>query len=97
MVFVELVRRNLEVFYSSGQGECDFVARQDGRVAHIIQVCLSLENRQTFDRERRGLLEAMETFKVKEGTIVTEDDSGEMREGKNKIVWMPFRQFALSL
>jgi predicted AAA+ superfamily ATPase len=97
MVFVELVRRNLEVFYSSGQGECDFVARQDGRVAHIIQVCLSLENRQTFDRERRGLLEAMETFKVKEGTIVTENDSGEMREGKNKIVWMPFRQFALNL
>jgi hypothetical protein len=39
----------------------------------------------------------METFKVKEGTIVTENDSGEMREGKNKIVWMPFRQFALSL
>ena len=54
-------------------------------------------NRQTFDRERRGLLEAMETFKVKEGTIVTENDSGEMREGKNKIVWMPFRQFALNL
>jgi hypothetical protein len=37
----------------------------------------------------------METFKVKEGIIITENDSGEMREGKNKIVWMPFRQFAL--
>jgi predicted AAA+ superfamily ATPase len=70
-VFWELRRKGKELYYFNENGkECDFVICKKDQVEHVIQVChyLNLENEQ---REINGLLEAMNFFELKSGTIIT--------------------------
>jgi hypothetical protein len=76
LVFLELKRRNLEVFYwkSSRGGEVDFIVRQGLQVVAGIQVCLSLAEEKTRRREIQALLEAREELQVERLAILTEDE-----------------------
>ncbi len=76
IVFVELKRRGLEVFYYSGAKECDFVIREGSRTQQVIQVCLELHDSSTRAREVSGLIEAMDKFSLSEGLIITENEEG---------------------
>ncbi len=69
-VFLELRRRNKGIFYFRGERECDFLIREKNRIVGAIQVCYELtgENRE---RELSGLGEAMDTFGLDRGTILT--------------------------
>ena len=66
----ELKRQNKEVYYFSEQKECDFTIRKKNRIINAIQVCHIL-NEKNKDREVKGLLEAMNKFKLKKGLILT--------------------------
>jgi hypothetical protein len=70
MVFIELRRRGMEVYYYGGTRECDFITKCGRKITGAFQVCYELtgENRE---RETTGLLEAMAALKLKEGTILT--------------------------
>lgn len=95
MVYLELKRRRYEVFYSSNRSECDFVLVEGRKVTRAVQACHSLSDDKTRDREVRGLVEAMESFGLTQGLILTDDESGEITEGKFRIRLKPFWYFAL--
>lgn len=74
MVYCELRRKHKNICYHKGHGECDFVVLENDSVINAIQVCLILDadNRT---REINGLLEAMISYNLDEGYIVTREQT----------------------
>jgi uncharacterized protein len=70
LIYLHLRRKTNEIFYFKNNGECDFVSMKNGQVQELVQACYEI-NDLNFDREYSGLLEAMQYFKIKAGTIVT--------------------------
>ena len=73
LVYIELLRRGKEVFYYSKKQECDFLLVENNIVTVAIQVCYTFYSEKTRKREVDGLLEAMETFNLTSGLIITND------------------------
>ena len=84
LVFVELRRRGGEIFYhNSGNAECDFVVRDGFRVTQALQVCCYPELLGTWELEIKGLLQALETYRLDEGFIITSSHEEDLSmEGK---------------
>jgi predicted AAA+ superfamily ATPase len=72
LVFIELKRRNNEIFYHRNHYECDFLIKEKNRVVASIQVTKQLDD-ENFKRETNGLLEVMNLHNLKSGTIITAD------------------------
>ena len=83
IVFIELKRRMLDIFYFRNNKECDFVIEEKGKITKAIQVTYEL-NDQNRDREIKGLLEAMKYFNLKEGLLLTYDNSESKLEIEGK-------------
>jgi len=82
LVFLDLRRNFKEICYFSEKGECDFVVFEKGDIKEVVQVCYELSP-DNLDRELNGLFEALEFFGLKEGTIVTLNQSDKFeRDGK---------------
>lgn len=80
MVYIELRRRGGEIFYhNSGNAECDFVVRDGFRVIQAIQVCYLLDSSETREREIRGIQNAMDTYQLLEGIIITNSHEEEVK------------------
>lgn len=71
LVFVELLRREKELYYHSGKKECDFVLREGLRISEAVQVSVDLNSQETNKREIEGILEAMTAYKLDQGLILT--------------------------
>lgn len=54
--------------------ECDFVVIENKKIVSAIQVTQSLDDPSVREREIKGLLDAMVTYKLAEGLIITEDE-----------------------
>jgi predicted AAA+ superfamily ATPase len=92
-VFIQL-RRNMQVWYFSGRGECDFIVKDPEGGYRPVQVCWHLDRDNT-DRELFGLEEAMEFFRQDTGTIVTSDQEETMTTSSGKTVEVvPFWRWA---
>jgi len=76
-IFIEFKRKGMDVFYSKGKKECDFVINDKDKVISVFQSCWSLteDNRK---REVDGLLEAMKESGLKSGIIITYSEDGEI-------------------
>lgn len=74
LVFLHLRRKYKHIFYYKDRGECDFIAMEKNTVKEAIQVCLTITN-ENFDREYNGLLEAVQNLGLKQGSIVTLNQS----------------------
>lgn len=72
LVFINLRRGGKEIFYFKEKGECDFLVKEKNRVTQAVQVCYDL-NEYNKEREVGGLMEALETFGLPEGLILTSD------------------------
>ena len=94
-VFIELKRRNEEIFYYKGKKECDFVVRKGLKITEAIQVSRSLADPKTAQREIAGLLEAMEKFNLKKGLIITESQEEERRIKGKRIKIIPVWKWLL--
>jgi uncharacterized protein len=88
IVFIELKRREKDVFYYKALIECDFVIKEKEKIVEAIQVCYIL-NKENKDREIKGLLEAMNKHKLKQGLLLTYDDEEEIIIDKKKIIIKP--------
>jgi predicted AAA+ superfamily ATPase len=84
LVFLTLRRHYKEIFYFQAKGECDFVVFKDNQFFMALQVCLNLDadNQQ---REVDGLIEALTFFGKTEGTIVTLNQTDEVKKGDSTI------------
>ena len=70
IVFLELLRRRKEVYYHSGKKECDFVVKKGLDIVEAIQVSYQVDI-NNHEREYQGLQEAMDTYGLKEGLLLT--------------------------
>jgi len=86
LIFLHLRRKYKHIFYYKDKGECDFIAMEKSAVKEAIQVCLTV-NDENFDREYNGLLGAMQNLGLKEGCIVTLNQS-DMFEKDDMIIKM---------
>ena len=77
-VYVELRRREEDVYYYHDKKECDFVVKKSANIVSAIQVTVSLADAETRQRELEGLVAAMDAFGLKEGTVVTLDEAEEL-------------------
>lgn len=75
VVFSEFLRKGKEVYYWKNKRECDFLLKEKGG-NKLFQVCFNPDEPEIKEREIKGLLEAMKKFKIKKGTIITEDFEG---------------------
>lgn len=94
LVFMELKRQGNEIYYHKNKFECDFLIKKGLKITKAIQVCYELNNEDK-EREIRGLVEAMQTHKLKEGLILTFDDEDEIILNNKKISIKPVWKWLL--
>lgn len=77
IVFNELIRREEEIYFHKQKYECDFLIKKELKISLALQVTKSLvESPDVRQREVRGLVEAMQTYQLNEGIILTMDEEG---------------------
>jgi hypothetical protein len=103
LVALELRRRqaqhpDLEFFYwkDGTRLEVDFVIKEGLRVQGLLQVCWDPSEEETRRREVRGLVKAMDEFKLHEGLVLTEDFEGEEKVKGKKILYKPVWSWLLA-
>jgi len=94
LVFLELKRRRKEIYYYADQKECDFVVKSRTGITEAVQVCYAL-NKENRTREIEGLFEAMAKFKLKEGTILTFEQTEDIIVNGKKIAVKPVYRWLL--
>jgi len=92
LIFLHLRRKYKHIFYFKNRRECDFIAMEKNTVKEVIQVCLTI-NDENFDREYSGLLEAMQNLGVKEGCIVTLNQSDTFEKDDIVVKMIPVYDF----
>ncbi|MEW6410830.1 MAG: ATP-binding protein [Nitrospirota bacterium] len=88
VVFLHLIQQGKEVFYWKNKAECDFLVRTGRGPSEAIQVCHTLTE-ETKNRELRGVLEAMENFRLKSGFVITEDYEGQEQYKGKTVIFVP--------
>ena len=94
IVFIELLRRNKEIYFHKGKQECDFVIREGIKITQAIQVTKVLNSNR--ERKIKGLLEAMKQYKLKEGLILTKDQEESFIVEKKKVFVIPLWKWLLT-
>ncbi len=92
LIFLHLRRKYKHIFYYKDKGECDFITMEKNTVKEAIQVCLTI-NDENFDREFNGLLGAMQNLGLKEGYIVTLNQSDLFEKEDMTIKMLPVHDF----
>ena len=85
IVFLELLRRNKEIYYwKSKKGkEVDFIVKEGLHITEAIQVCFSLEDKKTRQREFQALAEVKDELRAERLTVITDDEESTVPiEGK---------------
>ncbi|MBS3176125.1 ATP-binding protein [Candidatus Woesearchaeota archaeon] len=95
ITFIELKRRGYKTFYWAEKNECDILVSKGKDIIQAIQVCYELtpENRE---REIKGLIEAMEKFHLKEGTILTDNQTEKITIKEKTINCTPLWRWLIS-
>ena len=84
-----------DIFYFSGNGECDFILNPNERPC-CIQVCWDLTG-ENQEREISGLIEAMDFFKETNGTILTFNSEDIILKNGKKINVIPSWKWAYGI
>jgi len=94
-VFLELKRRDLDIYYYTTKNECDFIIKESIGNVSAIQVAWELtdENRQ---REYGGLIEACKSLNKPDGTIITRDQDFVEKISGITITCIPFAKWLIS-
>lgn len=96
VVFIELKRRGGDLFYHSDKKECDFIVRHEARITQAYQVTVSISDTKTRKREISGLLEAMNTYGLSEGYIITMDEKETIQVDEGIIHVVPAWEWMLT-
>ena len=97
VVAVELLRRQEQIFYHMGRGECDFVViPQTGKGGAAIQVCWQLTER-TRARELNGLLEAAGAWNLDTLLVLTYDEELQLSHHDRTVSVLPVWKWLLQV
>jgi predicted AAA+ superfamily ATPase len=95
-VFLELRRRDRQVFYFKGVQETDFLITELGKPRQAIQVAYSdLSDPQTRQREVAALMECLRATRLKKGTVLTTTADDRIAVDGCQIDFMPLHRFLL--
>ncbi|MBI3031926.1 ATP-binding protein [Candidatus Woesearchaeota archaeon] len=94
LVFINLRRKNKEIFYFQEENGCDFLIREGLKIVKAMQVCYEL-NENSREREITGLVSAMKKFKLKEGLILTYNQEDKFIIGDKTIIAIPVWKWLL--
>jgi len=97
LVFLRLLKTEKEIYYYKTKNnlEVDFLVKKKQKVELLIQVCLTLKDFKTRDREIEALVKAMRELKLRRGIIITEDEEDEIKIDGKKIKAVPAYQWLL--
>jgi predicted AAA+ superfamily ATPase len=94
IVFLELKRRNKDVYYYRNKHECDFVIQNKLNITQAIQVTQQITETNK-EREINGLLEVLHSFNLQHGLILTYDQEEELTIEDKKIIIKPIWKWLL--
>ncbi len=97
IVFLHLRMQKKEIYFYKNKKECDFILREGNQIVQAIQVTTHLSNEEVKHREIEGLLEAMNTYNLKEGLILTENEQNKIEINGLIIAIIPIWKWLLSL
>ena len=89
LVYIALRNQYPHICYFEGKGECDFVVVEKGTPSQLLQVCAEL-NPDNLHRETTGIEEAMRTFSIHKGLIITENQTDTIQTDTGTIEVLPF-------
>lgn len=95
LVFIELKRRNAQIYYHRQKFECDFVIREGTKIISAIQVCAEMMDAETREREINGLVEAMQLYNLKKGMILTANQEEKIVHENLEIEILPIWKWML--
>ncbi len=93
-VFLELKRRNSDLFYYSNDFECDFLVKSNKKIEEAIQVCYDFNN-ENEKREIRGLIKVMEKHDLKKAIIINEKVDKIIKIDNKNIILKPAWKWSL--
>lgn len=85
IVFLHLKAKDNEIYFHKNKKECDFLLRESNKIVQAIQVTTAFNSEETKEREIEGLMEAINTYQLKGGLILTESEE-EILEIEGKII-----------
>lgn len=96
IIYLHLKRKTDKVYYYKTKSgfEVDFASGPDDAI-QLVQVCTDISQPDTFERETRSLIEAMEELKVTESSIVTLSSEKDIVSGNNTIHVIPAWKYLL--
>jgi predicted AAA+ superfamily ATPase len=95
-VFLELKRRELEIFYTQNRSsECDFIVSDRGKIVKAIQVTYNMDSEETRKREIKGLVNACKQFGLKKGLIVSFEERDDFMVDGVEVEVLPLFEFLL--
>lgn len=97
IVFLHLKMKGLEIYFHKNTKECDFIIRKNNQIIQAIQVTLNLSDKKIKNREIEGLVEAMKTYDLQEGFIITENEQSIIEIEQFKIRTIPIWKWLLNL
>ncbi len=87
IVYCELRRQRQDIYFHKNITECDFIIKKELKIINAIQVCISLDEHSTKQREINGLIGALQTYGLKFGLILTQDEEGEEQITVNDVTY----------
>ena len=98
LVFTAIHRVTPNIFYFKNKKgrEVDFIVQKRDRSHRLIQVCESIANPSTRNREMRALEEAMSELNISRGTIVTRNEETDIQVESGTIHVVPVWKFLLN-
>lgn len=96
IVFLHLRAQKKEIYFHKEKKECDFLIRESNRITAAIQVTANFSDEEVINREMEGLREAMNTYNLKEGLILTENEEKIIKISRSVIKAIPIWKWLLS-
>ena len=87
---IEAIRQGNTINYFKERKECDLILSRRERPIQAVQVCWSMQNQETRDRELAGLIEACNMLGFKKGLIITGEEHEDIRKDGVRIAVRPF-------
>lgn len=91
-VYIHFRSNGIKMYYFREKSECDFVLFNGNDCKYAVQVCYDL-NSDNQQREIRGLMEALNFFKIEEGYILTLSQKDSLSIDGKKIRIVPANEF----
>ncbi len=95
IVFLHLKMQTQEIYFHKEKKECDFILREGNQIVQAIQVTTNLSDPERRNREIEGLMEAMNTYHLREGLILTENEQDKIEMNGSLISVIPIWKWLL--